>query len=576
MAGQLTLSIGQYSDKGRKEINQDFYGASIPKEPFLSLKGAAIALADGVSSSNVSQIASETAIKSFLDDYFCTSESNSVKNSALQVICATNSWLHNLTQQSQFRYDKERGYVCTFSALILKSGTAHIFHVGDARIYRLRNKLLEQLTTDHRARLSEAESYLSRALGVRPQVDVDYQAVALQKGDIFILATDGIYEFASNETIIGHISAQLLDLNKAAKTIADHAFAQGSPDNLTVQIVRVEEVATTDSKELIDELIDLPFPPLLEAKTTFDGYQIIREIHASSRSHIYLAYDPENNQQVAIKIPSVDLRGDPAYIERFLMEEWVARRIDSPHVLKACKQTHKRNYIYTVTEYIEGQTLKQRMLDAPKLDLETVRGIIEQIAKGLRAFHRKEMLHQDLRPDNIMIDTTGTVKIIDFGSTRVAGIMEIDSSTERQNLLGTAQYSAPEYFLGESGTNASDIFSLGVITYQMLSGKLPYGAKVAQSKTIAAQNRLVYGSVLNDEREIPAWIDTTLKKAVHPNPAKRYQQLSEFLYDLRNPSQEFLSKTQPALIERNPVLFWKSLSFILLAVIVLLLFKNSH
>jgi serine/threonine protein kinase len=168
------------------------------------------------------------------------------------------------------------------------------------------------------------------------------------------------------------------------------------------------------------------------------------------------------------------------------------------------------------------------------------------------------------------------VKIIDFGSTRVAGIMEIATSTERQNLLGTAQYSAPEYFLGEMGTSTSDIFSLGVITYQMLSGKLPYGARVAQSKTVAAQNRLTYSSVLDDEREIPAWIDDTLRKAVHPNPFKRYQELSEFLYDLRNPSQAFLNKTRPALIERNPVLFWKSLSFLLLAIMVLMLFKNYH
>src|SRR4051812_14585210 len=118
MPCKLNVAVGQYSDKGRKDVNQDFFGFSLPKEPHLSLKGIAIAIADGISSSSVSQIASETAIKSFLEDYFCTSEANSVKNSALQVITATNSWLHNLTQQSQYRYDKDRGYVCTFSALI--------------------------------------------------------------------------------------------------------------------------------------------------------------------------------------------------------------------------------------------------------------------------------------------------------------------------------------------------------------------------------------------------------------------------------------------------------------------------
>ena len=153
----------------------------------------------------------------------------------------------------------------------------------------------------------------------------------------------------------------------------------------------------------------------------FDGYRIVRELHGSSRSHIYLAVDTANDTLVVIKIPSIDLRGDPAYLKRFMMEEWVARRIDSAHVLKPRLQSRKRNYLYVVTEFIDGQTLTQWMIDNPKPDLETVRGIVEQIAKGLQAFHRMEMLHQDLRPDNIMIDKTGTVKIIDFGSTKVQG-----------------------------------------------------------------------------------------------------------------------------------------------------------
>jgi serine/threonine protein kinase len=284
-----------------------------------------------------------------------------------------------------------------------------------------------------------------------------------------------------------------------------------------------------------------------------------------------MAMDTETRTQVIIKIPSIDLRGDPAYLERFLMEEWIARRINSPHVLKPCAQTRKRNALYIVTEFIDGQTLTQWMIDNPKPDLETVRGIVEQIARGLLAFHRMEMLHQDLRPENIMIDKTGTVKIIDFGSVRVAGIMEIATPIERQDLLGTAQYTAPEYFLGEGGSTRSDMFSLGVVTYQMLTGKLPYGAQVAKSRTKAAQAKLKYGSVLDDEREIPAWIDDVLKKAVHPNPYKRYEELSEFTHDLRHPNKAFLNKRRPPLLESNPALFWKGVSFVLAIIIAILL-----
>jgi serine/threonine protein kinase/serine/threonine protein phosphatase PrpC len=571
MPSQLKISVGQYSDKGRKETNQDFHGVYIPKEPQLSSKGIAVALADGISSSDVSHIASQAAVAGFLEDYFCTSEAWSVKKSVQRVLMASNSWLYSQTRQSRYCYDMDRGYVCTFSAMVIKSTTAHIFHVGDTRIYRLRDQDLEQLTHDHRLWVSQDKSYLSRALGIDSHLEIDYQALPVAKGDVFLFATDGVYEYASSRFIVHAIKESGDDLDAAAKTIVDEAYRQGSTDNLTIQIVRVENLPRQDAKELYQSLTELPFPPVLEARALFDGYTIVRELHASSRSHIYLAMDNETSSQVVIKAPSIDLRGDPAYLERFLMEDWIARRINNAHVLKPCAQTRKRNFLYVATEFIDGQTLRQWMIDNPKPDLETVRGIIEQIAKGLRAFHRLEMLHQDLRPDNIMIDNTGTAKIIDFGSARVAGIMEMTTPIKQNPILGTVQYTAPEYFLGEQASERSDLFSLSVIAYQMLTGKLPYGAEVAKCKTKAAQNKLMYTSVLYENREIPAWVDDAIRKAAHLNPSKRYQDLSEFIFDLRHPNQAFLNKTRPPLLERNPVAFWKGLSFILGIIIVALL-----
>src|SRR5437763_4064106 len=194
MPGELRISIGQHSDKGRKQTNQDFHGALTPGEPLLSLKGIAIVLADGISSSNVSHIASESAVKSFLTDYYCTSESWSVKTSAQRVLAATNSWLHSQTRRSQYSYERDRGYVCTLSAMVIKSTTAHIFHVGDSRIYRVSGTTLEQLTNDHRVTISSEQSYLGRALGVNPQIEIDYLMFGVEKGDTFVLVTDGIYE----------------------------------------------------------------------------------------------------------------------------------------------------------------------------------------------------------------------------------------------------------------------------------------------------------------------------------------------------------------------------------------------
>lgn len=568
--GGLSISLGQCSDKGRKEANQDFHGALIPLPVERSLKGIAIAIADGISSSNVSHIAAETAIKSFLTDYYCTSESWTVKTSAYRVVAAVNSWLHAQNRRGAHPYDRDKGYVCTFSALVIKSKTAHIFHVGDARIFRLNGSALEQLTRDHRVTLSSEQSYLGRALGVNQHIEIDYRAVPVSTGDVFILATDGVYEHVEPEVAITAIRDNADDLDRAASIIVDAAFRNQSPDNLTIQIVRLDHVSDGEVTEVLEQADELPPAPLLDAHTEFEGYRVLRVIHSSSRSHIYLAENMESGAKVVIKVPSIDLREDAAYLKRFMMEEWVARRIHNAHVLRPAGQARKRGSLYSVMEFVDGQTLKQWIVDNPKPDLEVVRGIVEQIAKGLRAFHRMEMLHQDLRPDNVMIDPAGTVRIIDFGSVKIPGVMEAFPSADNGDMMGTAPYTAPEYIVGDAGTSRSDLYALGVITYQMLTGKLPYGARMARARTRSQQARVTYTPATVFRNDVPSWIDGALRKAVHPDPLKRQEALSEFTHDLRYPRSTLLSRRSVPLIERNPVLFWKIVSAVLVVIIIVL------
>ncbi len=214
MSSQLAVSTGQYTDKGRKRINQDFHGVFTPKEPLLTTKGIVVALADGISSSDVSQIASASAVQGFLSDYFCTSEALSVKNSIYQVLGSINSWLYAQGQNGPHRYDKDKGYVCTFSALVFKSTTAHIVHIGDARIYLLRDGELKQLTEDHRLWVSKEQSYLNRALGVNAHFDADYDSVPLREQDTFVLMTDGVYECVADEFIVETIHNAYLNKNE--------------------------------------------------------------------------------------------------------------------------------------------------------------------------------------------------------------------------------------------------------------------------------------------------------------------------------------------------------------------------
>ena len=137
-----------------------------------------------------------------------------------------------------------------------------------------------------------------------------------------------------------------------------------------------------------------------------------------------------------------------------------------------------------------------------------------------------------------------------------------------EGIMGTAQYSAPEYYVGKSGTRQADIFSLGVITYQMLSGQLPYGNAVAKYTNSRAQQRLSYKSLCSENNAIPEWLDFAISKAVQINPEKRYCEVSEFVYELKQPSVAYLHQTKPPLLERNPVRFWQAMSVLLLGLLI--------
>ncbi|MEZ7984811.1 MAG: bifunctional protein-serine/threonine kinase/phosphatase [Pseudomonadales bacterium] len=561
----LSVSIGQATNKGVKEINQDAIGYLIPVEPLLSTKGIVLAMADGISSSKVSQIASRTSVEGFLEDYYCTSDAWAVKPSAQKVLKSINYWLYAQTHNSPYRFEKDKGYIATFSALILKSNTAHLFHSGDTRIYRVSGNQLELLTKDHRRVVSEEVSYLTRALGIDQELDIDCHSETLEEGDVFIIATDGVYEFISNQqimTLIGESDT----LEIAAQQIIQQAMSSGSDDNLSIQIVRIEHVPNYQLGEVQQHISLLPLPPRLMPRMQFDGYEILREIYISSRSHVFLARDIESQKTVVIKTPSTELRNDAQYLESFMLEEWIAKRLNNPHVVKAIEPNRKRNFLYLVSEYIEGISLSQWMIDNPKPSIDEVRRIIEQAAKGLQAFHRQEMIHQDLRPNNIMIDHSNTVKVIDFGSTFIAGVTDIKNE---EAVRGTMRYSAPEYFLGKVGTPRSDIYALAVIAYQMLSGRFPYNVEIAQARSLSAQRRLVYKSVANDDTEFPIWIDDALRKALSIEPLKRYDELSEFVHDLHHPNKAFISRNSRPLMERNPVMFWQGMSVILLLIIII-------
>ncbi len=570
MTSTLSINAGQYSEKGTKPSNEDACGIHTPDGPLLTNKGIAVAIADGVSSAEAGREASEACIKGFLSDYFSTPESWTVKTSAQRVLGALNRWLYG---QGQSSLGSAQGMLTTFSAIVIKSTTAHLFHVGDTRIYRLRGDELKCLTRDHQTWASKEKAFLSRAMGADLGVDIDYRSLAVEVNDVYILTTDGVHEYVDDKTLKQLWQNNQTQPESVARNIVTRALENGTHDNVTCQVFEVESLPGQNEAEFYQHLTELPFPPALESGQSIDGYKILRELHASSRTQVYLALDGDSNHKVILKTPSVNFEDDAEYIDGFLHEEWAGKRINNPHVLKILEPKQQRRFLYYVSEYIEGQTLEQWIHDQPQADISKVRPMIEQIVAGVRAFHRQEMIHQDLKPGNIMIDSHGTAKIIDFGSTKIAGIQEINTPIERGALLGTYDYAAPEYFEGHPGSNRSDLFSIGVIAYEMLTGKLPYGKPL--SKRALKQVRYIPASQINPT--IPSWVDAALEKAVQLNPAFRYERMSELVSDLAKPNPGLVKKEQP-LLERNPVGFWRGLaiSSLVLNLILLYLIANAQ
>lgn len=570
---QLVVSVGQASRAGRGKDNQDFHGLIHPEGRTLAAKGIAVAIADGISTSGLGAAASETAVKSFLADYYCTSDGWSVQSSAERVIAAINSWMHAQNGRPLSDEERERGLICTFSALVLKSRSAYVFHVGDARIARLRGGALESLTEPHIVSVGAGRAYLGRALGMDRHVEIDCRRVGLEPGDLFVLTTDGIHDHVP-DAALSDLIERAGRLDAAAEAIVAAAEAAGSIDDRTVQLIRIDALPEGAVDDLLGSEITLPPAPPLTPGASFEGYRILRQVHAGARSHVYLAADQASGGRVALKVPSTEHAQDPAQLRALLLEEWVARRIDHPHVLRAAPHPRGRAHIFAATEFLDGQTLAQWMADNPAPDLATMRSLIGQVAAGLLAFHKREMVHRDLRPQNIVVDAEGTARIIDFGSVQVAGLDEMaPGAAEDAAYAGTMQYGAPELYLGLPASPASDLFSLGVIAYQMLTGHLPYGPRVAAARTAAAQRRLVYRPAAEHNPAVPDWLDAAIAKAVAIDPAARYELLSEFTYDLSHPNLALTARKRP-LMKRNPVLAWQAISLVLFALLMLSVFAR--
>ncbi|MBX3685540.1 MAG: bifunctional protein-serine/threonine kinase/phosphatase [Rhodocyclaceae bacterium] len=560
MSQQLQVRFGGYSSAGVKAINQDAFTAHLPEGIDRDLKGAAAVICDGVSSGEESQVASQMAATVFITDYFSTPPTWSTRNAASKVLQGLNSWIH---RQNAARNARQDSMLTTFSAVITKSNTLHSFHVGDSRIHHLRGHMFEQITRDHT--LTEGgREYLARALGADSHLEVDYHTLDLAVGDRVLLTTDGVHGVLSRAALRELLAGGGADLEACARRIVDAAAQAGSDDNLTALIVSIDQLPLETLDETHRRLTQLPIPPVLASGNRIDGFEVLDVIFSGTRSHMYLVKDSESGQRFVLKAPSGNFAEDAVYLDGFIREEWVGQRIDHPNVMKTYRPPREKRFLYYLGEHIEGMNLREWLQDNPKPPLDAVRDIVRQAIAGLRAFQRADMVHQDLKPENIMINRDGRVKLLDFGTVMIAGTDEIASPLDKSVPQGSVNYVAPEYLMGEAGSFRSDLFSLAVITYEMITGEMPFDEPAVKRVSLDNYGELDYIPANRRRHDLPLWIEGCLRKALQPNPAYRYDAFSEFLQDFThpNPQLEAHIRRQP-LLQKNPLRFWKVLCAVL-------------
>ena len=562
--GELTITSAQFSHPGPKPQNEDFLGMHVPEDHLLTTKGIAACIADGVSAASAGKEASESCVRGFLNDYYETPETWQVKTAGQRVLTALNRWL---VSQGQGYASAEKGCVTTFTSLVLKSRIAHVFHIGDSRLYRLRGQELEQITRDHASRVSPNTTYLTRAMGLNVSPRIDYHSLAIEPGDTFLFTTDGIHDTLPASQIRKSLLAHP-DPNDAVQNLGH--LARDSTDNRSCLILRIDSLPSDDKDDVFRQLSELPFPPDLLPGQSIDGLAVEKMIAATRNTQLYLVHDThDNDRPLILKTPSITYSDDPAYLERFTLEEWIGLRTESPHLVKAIRRTTPRRFLYYTMEFVEGLTLSQWSAQNPTPPIDRVIDITRQLISGVRTLHRKETLHQDLKPDNVLLDQNGTVKIIDYGSCRIAGMTEISSPFGQPAALGTIDFSAPEYRLGTTPTPAADLFSIAALTYYLLSGgHLPFGPSWDSANDLHRFLKLNYQSVSTHNPMVPLWMDAALKKSLSIRPDSRHPSMSEFLHNLEHPDPNLTTTTLP-LIQKNPLLFWKSLALALLLILII-------
>ena len=561
MQNTLQLETGFASLQGPREDNQDFGAFLLPRPADLALRGAVAAVADGVGGAAGGRIAAETCVRQFLDAYYSLPETLGVEGLAARALAAANRWVH-----AQGRCDPQlSGMASTFSALILRGRRAHVVHVGDSRIYRLRGDALERLTEDHTLTGANVSHILYRAVGLEEAPRAYTLALALETHDRFLLCSDGLYT-AVREPRLKEILTARESPQGCAERLANLALEQGGSDNVTVLVVDVLALPPAERDSLSAIIAQLPLRDPPEAGQTVDGFRLERLLSEGRYSKLFLGREEggDSPPPVVLKFPQPRVASEREYHDAFLREAWIGARVKSPWLAEVLElPPGRQTRLYSVLPYYPGETLEKRLGRNWRPNLTEGVDIAVKLCRAAHALHRQRVVHRDIKTDNILLGEGGGLRLLDLGVARLKAWDE-DAGAP---IPGTPSYMAPELFRGDGGSEASDIFALGVTLFRLFSGGVyPYGEiEPFSTPRFGAPKRL------SDVRpELPAWLDAALARAIALAPAERHADALELASELENGLLKGGPGRLPkrSLYQRNPLRFWQCISFLLLTLLL--------